>query len=75
MDDRDEVPSDSNTGVVEGNGVIITVGNVHFQEDSSALVSASIYIANLAAGGMTYIVEQINDVWQITGDTGVQWIS
>jgi len=70
-----EVPLDNNTGAVEGNGAIITLGNTHFQEDGSALVSASIYIANLAAGGMTYIVERIDGVWQVVGDTGVRWIS
>ena len=73
VDDRDEVPMDR--GMVEGNGVIITLGNVHFQEDSSALVSASIYIANLAAGGRTYIVKQVDGIWQVVGDTGVIWIS
>ncbi len=70
-----EVPLDSNTGVVEGNGAIITLGNIHFQEDESALVSASIYIANLAAGGLTYIVERIDGAWQVVGDTGVRWMS
>ena len=70
-----EVPRDSNTGVVEGNGAIITLGNVHFQEDGSAFVSASIYIANLAAGGLTYIVERIDNTWQVVGDTGVRWMA
>ena len=75
VDNRGEVPVDSSTGAIEGNGVIITVGNIHFQEDGTVLVSASIYIASLAAGGLTYIVEQIDNTWQITGDTGVRWIS
>ncbi|MHC4277635.1 MAG: hypothetical protein ACYSTI_09985 [Planctomycetota bacterium] len=70
-----EVPLDSNTGAVEGNGAIITLGNVHFQEDGSALVSASIYFANLGAGGLTYIVESIDGVWQVTGNTGVLWMA
>ena len=70
-----EVPLDSNTGVVEGNGAIITLGNVHFQEDGSAFVSASIYIANLAAGGLTYIVELIDGAWQVVGDTGARWMA
>ena len=61
------------TEVVEGNGAIITLGNVHFQEDESALVSASIYIANTAAGGLTYIMECIDGVCQVVGDTGVRW--
>ena len=71
--DFNEVPLDSNTGVVEGNGTVITLGNIHFQEDGSALVSASIYIANLAAGGLTYIVERIDGIWQVVGDTGVRY--
>ena len=75
VDNIGEVSLNSTTGAVEDNGVIVTVGNIHLQEDGSVLVSATIYIANLAAGGMTYIVEQSNDVWQVTGDTGVQWIS
>ncbi len=70
-----EVPLDSNTGAVEGNGAIITLGNAHFRQDGSALVSASIYIANLAAGGLTYIVERIDGTWQVVGDTGVRWMA
>ncbi|GAI48885.1 unnamed protein product, partial [marine sediment metagenome] len=70
-----EVPRDNKTGVVKGNGAIITLGNIHFQEDGTALVSASRYIANLAAIGMTYIVERVDGVWQVVGDTGRGWIS
>jgi hypothetical protein len=70
-----EVARDSDTGAVEENGAIITLGNVHFQEDGSALVSASIYIASMAVGGLTYIVERIDGVWQVVGDTGVRWMA
>ena len=38
-------------------------------------VSASIYIASLAAGGLTYIVERIDGAWQVVGDTGVRWMA
>jgi len=75
VEDFLEVPRDNKTGVVKGNGAIITLGNIHFQEDGTALVSASIYIANLAASGRTYIVEHTDGVWQIVGDTGMMWIS
>jgi hypothetical protein len=61
--------------VVAGKGVIITLGNVHFQEDGSALISASIYIANMAVGGLTYVTERIDGTWQIVGDTGVRWMA
>jgi hypothetical protein len=75
IDDRNEV-IDSHTSLVEeGNGAVITVGNIHIREDRTVLVSASIYIASLAGGGMTYIVEKVDNTWKITGDTGVRWIS
>jgi hypothetical protein len=81
VSDSSEVPLVSNIvqhlpypiEAVEGNGAIITLGNVHFQEDESALVSASIYVSNTAAGGLTYILERTNGVWQVIGDTGVRW--
>jgi hypothetical protein len=71
----DDVALDGSTGQVVGAGVIVTLGNVHLQADGRALVSASIYIANLAAGGQTYIVEEVDGSWEVTGNTGVQWIS
>ena len=71
---RSEVPV-TEDGRVEGDGVIITLGNIHPQADGTLHVSGSIYIANLAAGGQTFILEQIDDVWMISGTTGVQWIS
>ena len=73
IDDRDEVPMDR--GGIEGNGAIITLGNIYLQEDGSVQVAASIYIANMAAGGMTYIVERVDGVWQVVGDTGPRWMS
>jgi len=73
VDDRDEVPM--NVGSVAGDGAIITVGNIHLQGDGSVQVAASIYFANLGAGGATYIVEETDGDWQVTGDTGVRWIS
>ncbi|HID77415.1 MAG TPA: hypothetical protein EYP56_15650 [Planctomycetaceae bacterium] len=75
VDDADEVPRDGRSSVVEGGGAIITLGNIHFQEDGSALVSASLYFANLGALGKTYIVERVDGLWQVVGTTGVEWIS
>lgn len=75
VDDAAAVPVEAETGAVSGDGVIVTLGNIHEQEDGSALVSGSIFIASLAAGGQTYILEQVDGVWQITGTTGVQWMS
>jgi hypothetical protein len=70
VDDRDEVPMDDHSTVRDG-GVVMTVGNIHLQEDGSALVSAGLYFAALGAGGQTYIVQQVDGTWQVVGNTGV----
>lgn len=74
VDDRGAVPLDANS-TVEGGGVILTLGNIHRQKDDSVLVPASLYFASLGAGGRTYVLEQVDGIWQVTGDTGVGWIS
>jgi len=71
---RDEVPMD-NQGTVEGGGAIFTLGNAHPQDDGTVLVSASVYFAMLGAGGRTYILQEVDGEWQVTGTTGVEWIS
>jgi hypothetical protein len=75
IENLDEVPLDSDTGGVEGNGAIITLGRNDLQEDGSVHIVASLYFASLGGTGMTYIVEQINGIWKITGYTGERWIS
>lgn len=71
---RSDVPITAD-GQVEGDGVIITLGNIHPQADGTLLVSGSIYVANLAAGGQTFVLEETESGWVVTGTTGVQWIS
>ena len=71
----DQVSLDPTTRAVEDKGVIITLGNVNYENNDKALLAASIYVANLAAGGKTYVVEKKDGVWVITGTTGVEWIS
>jgi hypothetical protein len=61
--------------MVRGGGVIFTLGNIKVTNSAKVLVSASIYFASLGSGGRTYIVEKINGVWTVTGDTGTIWIS
>lgn len=75
VDTFEDVELDPETGAVSNEGAIIQLGNVHHQDDGSAQVSGSIYVANLAAGGQTYILEETDDEWAITGDTGMGWIS
>jgi ABC-2 type transport system permease protein len=62
------------TNTVEGGGAVIKLGNIFSQPDGSVLVSASLYIGELAATGKTYILNQVEVGWRVTGYTGVQWM-
>jgi ABC-2 type transport system permease protein len=62
---------DENQKVAGGQG-LITLGNVHMQGDGTALVSASFYFSPSSASGRTYILEQSQGVWQVTGTTSVE---
>lgn len=69
-----EAPRDERN-VVQGNGAIITLGNIHAQDDGTVHIAASIYVGMLAAGGQTYVLERQDGAWKITGTTGMSWIS
>lgn len=74
IESRDQVDMNEMDQAVDG-GVFVTLGNIHPQDDGTVQVAGSIYVANLAAGGMTYIVEKQDGTWVITGNTGWRWIS
>jgi hypothetical protein len=74
VDDRREV-IDESIMAVKDNGALITLGNTYLQEDGTIQVAASIYFASTGAGGTTYIIDRVEGMWKITGDTGVRWIS
>jgi hypothetical protein len=74
--DRFEDAEFEETGFeVKRGGAIITLGNIYPKEDGSVQVAGSIYIANLAAGGTTYILEKSSGSWEITGHSGPIWMS
>jgi len=75
IDDLDDLPRDPATQAIADRGAQLILGNVHFQKDGSALVSSSIYIAPLAAGGQTYVLELVDGAWAVTGTTGAVWMS
>ncbi len=60
-------------GAIRDHGAVITLGNIHVQEDGVAMVAGSVYLGGMGSGGRTYTVEQVDDTWQVTGDTGVVW--
>ena len=74
VDGREQVEMDEQGQSVDG-GVIITLGNIHPQPGGEVRVPGSIYIANMAAGGKTYVLEEQDGAWTITGTTGAEWIS
>ena len=74
IDSRDQLELEDN-GSITGGGVLITLGNIHPQEDGTLYVGGSIYVGSLAAGGNTYVLENQGGTWTITGTTGMGWIS
>jgi ABC-2 type transport system permease protein len=75
VDNRDEVPLEDPGAQVKGGGAIVTLGNIHPQPDGSVWVSTGLYFGNLGGAGKTYVLHQVNGSWQISGTTGVEWIS
>jgi hypothetical protein len=73
-DAQDDVPLDNRGSVADG-GAMVTLGNVHLNENGQVLVSARVFFAMLGAGAQTYVLEQIDGAWQIVGTTGVQIVS
>ena len=60
---------------VKDGGAIITLGNIYVKANGSVQVAGSIYTANMAAGGTTYVLEKVEGSWEITGRVGGFWIS
>ncbi len=59
---------------IKGGGAVITLGSIYVQSDESVQVNGSIWIGNMGASGMAYILEKQDEVWKITGTT-MLWIS
>lgn len=74
VETQDGVPLDNRGSVADG-GAMVTLGNVHLNEDGQAFVSARVFFAALGAGAQTYVLEQIDGAWQIVGTTGVRIVS
>jgi hypothetical protein len=72
--DASEVPMDPTTGALADGGIIMTLGNIHLQRDGTVQVSGGICVAQLAAGGQTYVLGQKNGDWEVAGNTGVVWM-
>ena len=56
--------------IAEGNGMVITLGNIHPQEDGTVQLSFFMTCADMCGIGQNFILEQNNGVWQVTGSIG-----
>jgi hypothetical protein len=75
IDNMEQAITNRETGHVKDSGIIITLGNINFENANKVLVPASYYIAPLGAGGRTYTVEKVEEDWAVTGFTGSVWMS
>lgn len=72
----DDAPIDPTNGqIAEGDGIIITLGNIHPQDDGSVQLPFFMTCGSLCGIGKTYVLNQIYDVWQITGSVGHEIMS
>ena len=71
-----EVLTDAETGLImDGKGITLTLGNIHVQEGGSVLVSYWLYCGYVCGIGKTFVVEEVDGSWQVTGSTGVEIMS
>lgn len=74
--DASEASIDPQNGqILDGRGVILTLGNIHLQDDGSVWVSFWLQCGSLCGIGKTYVLEESNGGWQVTGSTGIDIMS
>jgi len=56
--------------IADGDGMIITLGNVHYQEDGSAQLSFFMTCAQMCGIGKNFVLEKHNGVWLVIGSVG-----
>ena len=72
----DEVPVDPSNGqIAEGQGIAITFGNIHPQEDGTVQLSFFMTCGGLCGIGKTYVLSEIDGKWQVTGSVGPEIMS
>jgi hypothetical protein len=76
FDETEGAPIDPTNGqVADGEGIIITLGNIHGQDDGSVQLSFFMVCGGLCGIGKTYILNPVDNTWQVTGSTGPEIIS
>lgn len=76
IDSHDEAPIDPTNGqVAEGDGIIISLGNIHSQDDGSVQLPFFMTCGGLCGIGKTYVLTQAGDAWRVTSSTGPEIMS
>lgn len=60
----------SNRQIAEGEGIVITLGNIHPQEDGSVLLSFFMACGDLCGIGKTFVLNESGNNWHVTGSVG-----
>lgn len=56
--------------IAEGDGMVITLGNLHPQDDGSVQLSFFMSCADMCGSGKTYVLNQESGNWRVTGAVG-----
>jgi hypothetical protein len=56
--------------IADGEGMIITLGNIHPQDDGSVQLSFFMTCAQMCGIGKNFVLKQQNGVWRVTGSVG-----
>ena len=66
------IKPDSEDGwiIAEGDGMVITLGNIHPQEDGSVQLSFFMTCADVCGAGKTLVLNQQYNNWHVTGSVG-----
>jgi hypothetical protein len=71
----DAVSLEGTGTTVAGGGAFVSLGNIKDDGSGTFQVYAGLYVANLNGTGRVYLVSRVDGEWQVTGHTGVVWMS
>jgi hypothetical protein len=76
IDSLVDVPVDPADGrIAQGEGIVITLGNIHPQKDNSVQLPFFMTCGGLCGIGKTYTLNPLGDAWQVTGSVGPEIMS
>ena len=67
----EDVPVDAQGRIAEGEGIYILLGNILPQADGTMHLPFFMVCGPLCLTGKTYVLSEVDGVWQVTGNVGV----